>query len=131
MSTCITASKARALTGKHRSSDKSILEHIQKLCDQRIQDAAKLKRDRIVYMVPVFIFGFPLYYPDSIYLQLYQSLTKRGFEVYSTDKPLELFITWREHKAPPQKPCEFSENKKPKSFQKLSILRKQIKNQKT
>ncbi len=120
----LTASHARALAIKHDPSEEAIYDHINKICDQRIKDVTK-KSEHINFVIPGYIFGLPLFDPQSMFLRLYRSLTERDFEVYRTDKPLELYITWRKR---PVKPRDLQ---KPTSFEKLSKLRREIDSKKS
>lgn len=112
-----TAREARSISMKHKESENQTFSKIRQLCDQHIQNTAK-KQEYVRFRVPVFMFGYPLYDATQFYIRLYQSLKKRGFEVYSTEIPMELYITWRKQPASP--------SSKPTSFQKLSSLRKEI-----
>lgn len=92
------ADQARAITSKNKGTENQIFLKIRDMCDTMIKDAAKSNLDYVIFKVPCFIFGLPVYDPQKIYFRLYQSLISRKpepFQVYSTENPLELYISWK------------------------------------
>ena len=101
-----TADQARAIKTRKEASNDAVFAQVRKLCDQRVRDVATAginPLDHVRYTVPAFIFGLPLFNPEPMWIRLYHSLRQRGFEVYRTETPLELYVTWRPPVAPPRK----------------------------
>lgn len=94
----LTADRARAIKTRKEASNDAVFAQIGKLCDQRIRDVAGagvIPPDHVLFTVPAYVFGLPLFNPEPMWLRLYRSLNRRGFEVYRTENPLELYVSWR------------------------------------
>jgi hypothetical protein len=115
-----TAVNARAISRKQTMSDDQVFARVRKMCDQCIQDQARNQPHvkETFFMVPSYIFGLPLFDPEPIMERLYYSLTKRGFQVYATEKPLELYISWEPPKKvpKPQKPSAIPEPQETRTY---------------
>ena len=110
----LTADRARAIKTRKEASNEAVFAHIGKLCDQRIRDVASagvIPPDHVLFTVPAYVFGLPLFNPEPMWLRLYHSLSRRGFEVYRTANNLELYVGWRiVERGEPGEPSEPSDD---------------------